>query len=283
MESTEDIGGFDSPLLERVRKFWDDRPCNIRHSPKEMGTLEYFEQVRERRYFVEQHIAGFAQFERWEGKSVLEVGCGIGTDTVEFAKAGARVTAVDLSPKSLEIARKRFEVYGLDATLVEANAEALSKTIPPQPYDLVYSWGVIHHTPNPGNALEEFRKYCRRETEVRVMVYAKWSWKVLWIIVKFGKGMFWKWRKLVGEYSEAQESSPVTYVYSARAARALFEAHGFEVLNIGKDFIFPFSVPYYRKYQYRKVWYFRWIPWFLFRALERFLGWNLLVVARVKA
>ncbi|MBI2010698.1 MAG: methyltransferase domain-containing protein [Candidatus Colwellbacteria bacterium] len=283
MKSTEDIGGFDSPLLERVRKFWDDRPCNIRHSPKEVGTLEYFEQVRERRYFVEQHIAGFTQFERWEGKSVLEVGCGIGTDTIEFAKAGARVTAVDLSPKSLEIARRRFEVYGLDATLVEANAETLSKAIPPRPYDLVYSWGVIHHTPNPGDALEEFRKYCGRETEVRVMVYAKWSWKVLWIIVKFGKGMFWKWRKLVGEYSEAQEGSPVTYVYSAREARVLFEAHGFEVLSIGKDFIFPFSVPYYRKYQYRKVWYFRWMPRFLFRALERFLGWNLLIVARVQA
>ena len=96
--------------IEKVKEFWDRRPCNIRHSPKPVGTREYFDEVEARKYFVEPHIPRFAQFERWRGKKVLEIGCGIGTDTINFARHGAQVTAVELSEKSLEIAKKRAEV-----------------------------------------------------------------------------------------------------------------------------------------------------------------------------
>src|SRR6201987_815639 len=91
-----------------VRKYWDDRPCNIRHSPKPVGSREYFDEVEARKYMVEPHIPGFAEFEKWRGKKVLEIGCGIGTDTLNFARHGARVTSVDLSEKSLELARQRI-------------------------------------------------------------------------------------------------------------------------------------------------------------------------------
>src|SRR5712664_4565543 len=97
--------------IARVRDYWNDRPCNIRHSTAPVGTREYFEEVEARKYFVEYHIPGFAQFERWRGRRVLEIGCGIGTDTINLARHGARVTAVDLSEKSLEIARQRAEIY----------------------------------------------------------------------------------------------------------------------------------------------------------------------------
>src|ERR1700724_251398 len=101
------------PTVEDVRSYWDRRPCNIRHSRREVGSPEYFDEVEARKYFVEPHIPGFAQFERWAGKRVLEIGCGIGTDTINFARHGARVTAVDLSDRSLEIARQRAGVFGL--------------------------------------------------------------------------------------------------------------------------------------------------------------------------
>src|ERR1700739_4089118 len=97
--------------IAEVRKYCDDRPCNIRHSSKPIGPREYCDEVEARKYFVEPHIPRFAEFERWRGKKVLEIGCGIGTDTTNFAQHGARVTAVDLSPQSLELARKRVEVY----------------------------------------------------------------------------------------------------------------------------------------------------------------------------
>src|SRR5271170_3788689 len=104
---------FESVPLTDVQNYWNARPCNIRHSTKPPGTAEYFNEVEQRKYRVEPHIPGFAEFERWRGKRVLEIGCGIGTDTINFARAGAHVTAVDLSEKSLEMARRRAEVFGL--------------------------------------------------------------------------------------------------------------------------------------------------------------------------
>src|SRR5713226_3022404 len=98
--------------ISEVSAYWNARPCNIRHSPKPVGTKEYFDEVEARKYFVEAHIPGFAEFERWRGKKVLEIGCGIGTATINFARAGAQVTTVDLSDKSMELARKRAAVFG---------------------------------------------------------------------------------------------------------------------------------------------------------------------------
>ncbi len=99
--------------LDDVRRYWDERPCNIRHSPKPVGSREYFDEVEARKYFVEPHIPAFADFGRWRGKRVLEVGCGIGTDSINFARAGAELTAVDLSGESLGVAAQRAEVMGV--------------------------------------------------------------------------------------------------------------------------------------------------------------------------
>ena len=96
-----------------VQQYWDARPCNIRHSPEPVGSREYFDEVEARKYFVEPHIPAFAEFERWRGKRVLEVGCGIGTDSINFARAGADLTAVDLSSESLRIAAQRADVMGV--------------------------------------------------------------------------------------------------------------------------------------------------------------------------
>src|ERR1700742_3970738 len=132
----------DAKTIADVRAYWDARPCNIRHSAKPVGTREYFDEVEARKYFVESHIPRFAAFERWKGKKVLEIGCGIGTDTISFARAGAHVTAVDLTEKSLEVARRRAAVFGLEDRIdfIQANAEKLSGCLPPETYDLVYSF-----------------------------------------------------------------------------------------------------------------------------------------------
>ena len=116
------------PNIETVQAYWNSRPCNVRHSTQQVGTKEYFDEVEKRKYFVEPHIPGFAQFERWRGKRVLEIGCGIGTDTINFARAGASVTAVDLSDESLNLAKRRAEVFGLEDKIVfyQANAEELT-------------------------------------------------------------------------------------------------------------------------------------------------------------
>lgn len=271
-----------SSSIEKVREFWDQRPCNIRHSPAPVGSTQYFREVAVRRYFVEKHIPVFADFWKWRDKKVLEIGCGIGTDTAQFAIAGAQVTAVDLSSKSLEIATHNFNVHGLNGSFFCTNAEELSRVVPVGPHDLIYSFGVIHHTPNPDRVYEEIKNYCHLETELRLMLYAKWSWKLLWIIMKFGGGRFWRWRELLARYSEAQEGSPVTYAYSGRDIKTMLAKHGFEVVSIKKTFIFPYEIEAYRRYQYKKVWCFRYLPQWLFHQLESLLGWQLLIVAKLK-
>jgi ubiquinone/menaquinone biosynthesis C-methylase UbiE len=275
------VAGSRAVAIPEVREYWDRRPCNIRHSTKPVGTREYFDEVEARKYFVEPHIPGFAQFERWKGKKVLEIGCGIGTDSVNFARAGADVTVVDISEKSLELCRQRFEVFGLKAKFYCGNAEELPTFVPIDKYDLIYSFGVIHHTPNPGAVFDQLRKYCKPETELRIMLYSKWSWKVAWIIAVYGKGAFWKSDELVRMNSEAQTGCPVTYCYSKRSVRDLLK--GYRVERVSKDHIFPYVIDKYVKYEYEWVWYFRWLPIRVFRWLELRLGWHTLIVAGLTA
>jgi len=154
--------------------------------------------------------------------------------------------------------------------------------VPVEPYDLVYSFGVIHHTPHPDRVLEEIRKYVTPESTVKIMVYNRWSWKVLWILFIYGKGQFWKLNRLIAEYSEAQTGCPVTYSYSRAGGRRWLEKHGFRVTDVMVDHIFPYSIPEYVEYRYRKIWYFRWVPKWLFRALERAFGWHLCLTAKLK-
>jgi SAM-dependent methyltransferase len=270
--------------IQKVKEFWNTRPCNIKHSPLPIGSLGYFNKVAKRRYFVEPHIRKFAQFDagQWWDEEILEIGCGIGTDLIEFAKERAKVTGVDISKRSIAICKQRFEVYGLEAHLYVGDAEHLTQFLPRKKYRLIYSFGAIHHTPRPYKVLCEIRQYCNGDTQIRIMLYSKVSWKVFWIIMKYGKGAFWRTKELVRKYSEAQEGCPVTYCYTFREIRELMNNYGFEIIEMRKAHIFPYKIDKYKGYEYEKEWYFRIMPRFLFRWLERSLGWHTLIVAKLK-
>lgn len=272
---------FEDTSIDRVREFWDRRPCNIRHSPQPVGTRAYFDEVEARKYFVEPHIPAFADFPRWQGKRVLEIGCGIGTDTINFARYGALVTAVELSPKSLELARRRAALYGLSDRIrfCEGNAEELSHFVPVEPYDLIYSFGVLHHSPHPERVVRELRHYVHPGSTLKLMVYYRYAWKVLWIVLTYGRGRVWRVADLVARYSEAESGCPVTYTWDRRGVRSLVERGGFRVLDARVQHIFPYRIADYLAYRYVRVWYFRWLPTWLFRTLERHLGWHLCVTA----
>lgn len=253
--------------IEDVRAFWDRRPCNIRHAPTEVGTPAYFDAVEKRKYFVEPHIEGFADFPAWKGKKVLEIGCGIGTDAVRFARAGAEYTALELSANSLALARKRFEVFNLRGTFHHGSAEDLEKVVPVARYDLVYSFGVIHHTPHPERVVASVGKYMGPDSEFRLMLYAERSWKA--ILVAAGL-----------DQPEAQSGCPIAFTYTEDEVRGLLA--GFEILDMHQDHIFPYVIDKYIKYEYE------WQPWFqampreMFHALERALGWHMLIRCRLK-
>jgi len=273
---------FADTSIDAVREYWNRRPCNIRHSRAPVGSSQYFDEVEARKYFVEPHIPGFAQHARWVGKRVLEIGCGIGTDTINFARAGAQVTAVDLSAQSLELARQRAEVYGLQdrVTFVEANAEELSHFVPPAQYDLIYSFGVIHHSPRPERVLDQIRAhFVGPHSTLKLMVYHWWSWKVLAILFAEARGAFWRLEQAVARNSEAQTGCPVTYTYTRASVRRLLADHGFAPHEVFVDHVFPYRVSEYLEYRYVKAFPFRFLPHPVMRALERRLGWHLCVTA----
>lgn len=271
---------FADVSVDAVRDYWNDRPCNIRHSDKPIGTREYFDEVELRKYFVEPHIPDFAQFEAWKGKKVLEVGCGIGTDTTNFARAGALVTAVDLSDESLALARQRIDMFGLDnVTFYQANAEELADVVPPDTYDLVYSFGVIHHTPHPERAIGQIRQFMDERSELRLMVYSRVSYKLFWIMRDEGVWDLSRLDELVARNSEAQTGCPVTYTYTPDGVRRLLD--GFEVTSIEKAHIFTWDIEHYKKYEYVKDPAWAGVSEGELAELEKELGWHTLVCARL--
>jgi SAM-dependent methyltransferase len=271
--------------IGKVREYWDRRPCNIRHSPAPVGTRQYFDEVEQRKYFIEPHIPSFAEFPRWAGKSVLEIGCGIGTDTMNFARAGAQVTAVDLSPRSLDVARQRADIFGLTDRIrfIEADAERLADFVEPAAYDLVYSFGVIHHSPRPDVILANVRRhFIAADGTVKVMVYHRHSSKVLGILLREAHGAWWHLDEAIARNSEAQTGCPITYTYSRRTGAELITAAGFRVTGVMVDHIFSYRVKDYVEYRYERAIPFRWLPRPAMRALERRFGWHLCLTARLQ-
>lgn len=253
--------------LDTVRDYWNRRPCNVRHGTAPVGTREYFDQVEARKYMVEPHIPGFSQFERWKGKKVLEIGCGLGTAATSFARAGADYTAIELSDESLKLAKQRFEVFGLKGRFYSGNAEELSQIVPVEHYDLIYSFGVIHHAPHPEKIVAEAKKFMGPDSEFRLMLYAKNSWKNILIEAGF-------------DQPEAQSGCPIAFTYSHDEVRALLR--DYDVVELTQDHIFPYVVEKYVRYEYEYQPWFKAMPPELFRALEKSLGWHTLITAKLK-
>lgn len=267
-------------IKETVRRYWDKRPCNVRHSQKDFCSKEYFDEVEKKKYFVEPHIPKFADFRRWKGKKVLEIGCGIGTDSINFARNGAELTIVEFSEKSLDICKKRFEVFGLTATFICGDVEKLSTCLEPKHFDLIYSFGVIHHTPNPSKAFEEIAKFMDEDTELRVMLYSKISYKLFWVMMENDVHKMSNMEDLIRQNAEAQYNCPVAYTYTFGEIRDLVSKHGIEVEKIWKDHIFTYDIPNYKKNIYTKDRYWKDVDPMLFKQFEEELGWHTLVVAR---
>ena len=251
--------------IDDVKKYWDDRPCNVRHSNKEIGTKEYFDEVERKRYTAEPHIPEFADFSRWEGKKVLEIGCGLGTEAINFARHGADYTGTDLSIESLTLAQNRFKVYNQKGRFFQGNAENLSSFVSVEKYDLIYSFGVIHHSPNPNLIIDQIYKYMDDSTILKIMLYAKNSWKNYMIDAEL-------------DQPEAQYGCPIANTYTEGEVSDLL--HGLEIISIEQNHIFPYQIESYKQGQFIKEPWFESMPDKMFNTLKKKLGWHLLITAR---
>jgi SAM-dependent methyltransferase len=209
-----------------VKEFWDRASCGedlYLHGE----ARESYRAQADSRYRLEPYIEGFAGFDGTRGKRVLEIGVGLGADHQRFAEAGADLHGVDLTPRAIEHTTRRLSLFGLRSSLAVGDAENLP--FPAGQFDLVYSWGVLHHTPDTPRAFQEVLRVLKPGGQARIMIYNTWSMVGLMLWVRYGLLRLRPWMTLREVYDRHLES-PGTKAYTRSGAMALMK--GFERVRI---------------------------------------------------
>jgi SAM-dependent methyltransferase len=221
-------------LKRRVQAFWNATPCGYKHSQAAEGTAAFFHEIEQRRDELEPFIPQYAAFDDARGESVLEVGVGLGTDLARFARAGAVVTGVDFSERSVELAGRRLALERLPGDVLVADAEALP--FPDDRFDRVYSWGVLHHTPDTQRAVGELIRVLRPGGRLCVMLYARRSWVAfgLWIRHALLAG---EPRRSISDVVARHMESVGTKAFTRAEVRAMFSGlRDLEVEHVGTPY-----------------------------------------------
>jgi ubiquinone/menaquinone biosynthesis C-methylase UbiE len=203
---------------QAVQDFWEQASCGEQLYLQNAGMDSYLEQAR-RRYELEPYIEPFADFAGCAGKEVLEIGVGLGADHQRFAQAGAQLSGIDLTERAVAHTRHRLAMFGLKSALSVGDAENLS--FGNAVFDMVYSWGVIHHSPNTRQAVGEIHRVLRPGGRARVMIYHKWSLVGYMLWVRYALAQLKPWVTLTQIYSRCLES-PGTKAYSVSEATRMF-------------------------------------------------------------
>ncbi len=203
----------------RVQHFWEADPCGAGHGEAAEGSPEFFANVERMRNELEPFIPDYADFAGARGKPLLEIGVGVGTDFIRFVRAGAIATGVDLTEHAVALVRRRVELEGLEAEVLQADAERLP--FADGSFDRVYSWGVLHHTPDSARAIGEALRVLAPGGAACIMLYARHSWVGYGLWVKHALLRGRPWRRLADVIGENVESDG-TKAYTKRELRALF-------------------------------------------------------------
>jgi len=215
---TVDRAALTNTDKQQVHDFWNKAACGENLYLQTTERTGYVTQSAER-YRLESCIEPFADFEAAKGKRVLEIGVGLGADHQRFAAAGADLYGIDLTERAIEHTHRRLLLFGLSSTLAVGDAERLD--FPDQNFDLVYSWGVLHHSPDSPKAIAEVYRVLKPGGQAKVMIYHKWSMIGLMLWLRYALLAGRPWRSLRSIYAEHLES-PGTKAYSYIEARQLF-------------------------------------------------------------
>lgn len=243
---------------QEVKSFWEQEACGtaseiVGKTPE--CTKEWFERIEAHRYRAEPFIHAVAQFTRHRGKKLLEVGVGAGTDHLQWARAGVECHGVDLTKRAIDLTSQRLALYGYKSSLQQIDAEILP--FPSESFDVVYSWGVIHHSAHPAAIIEEVHRVLKPGGEFLGMMYHRRSLVAfkLWFKHAFLKGRPWTGlAEVVAEHME----SPGTKAYTVAELQRLFS-------NFHRCAMTPLITPYDIKKL--PAWVIGWIPsrlgWFV--------------------
>ena len=257
-------------LKQNIVDYWNRRPCGVTHSNNEKGTREYFLDVTQRRRQTVDwlgSVSGFVDYSKWKGKRVIEIGCGIGTEADEFARYGANYTGIDISAVSIEMARKRFEVFDLPGQFFVMNGADPTGLNKLGKFDLVYSNGVMHHWPDLPEFINNAKNILNPTGSFIFMVYSTNSWRHA--MAQAGLMQY-----------EAQYNCPYVQTYDKKEISKFLEPH-FYIKNIVQEGCFMFNVEKYKQNQLELE------PWFavmseqMRRAVDKFLGECYMVEAKL--
>jgi SAM-dependent methyltransferase len=203
---------------QQVHDFWNAAACGENLYLQTTDRTGYVTHSAER-YRLEPFIIPFANFVGAKGKKVLEIGVGLGADHQRFAEAGADLYGIDLTERAVEHTKRRLALFSLSSTLAVGDAEHLD--FPDQNFELVYSWGVLHHSPDTPKAIAEVYRVLKPGGQAKIMIYHTWSMIGLMLWLRYAVLAGRPWRSLRSIYAEHLES-PGTKAYSYAEARLLF-------------------------------------------------------------
>jgi ubiquinone/menaquinone biosynthesis C-methylase UbiE len=205
-------------LKKEVRDFWNEASCGERLLLDASDKSGYLAQM-EKLYSLEPYIESFAAFDGARDQDVLEISVELGADHQRFAQAGARLTGIDLTERAVVHTQRRIELFGLRSDLRVADAESLP--FADESFDWVYSWGVLHHSPDTAKAINEVWRVLKPGGEGKIMIYQKYSMVGFMLWIRYALLRFKPFTSLAEIYAKYLES-PGTKAYSISEARQLF-------------------------------------------------------------
>jgi SAM-dependent methyltransferase len=242
--------------VKSVKDFWETHVNNEYYTEEERASEAYLAEIEERRYRWHYHLRDlFARLEGSHGR-LLEVGCGIGVDSIQLARCGFDVTAVDLTESAIEVARESARRRGANIDFRVGNAEGLD--FADGSFDAVYSFGVLHHTPDIERAVAEVHRVMKPGAKAYVMLYHRWS------LVNLVHKLL---RLPYESPKDRGDHCPVVYTFSRRGVRRLFRQFSDVSVRTEYPFTFGFGSLGTRT------------PLWLRRPLGRLIGWHLMITA----
>lgn len=204
---------YNEQLKEQVKNYWNKGSCGTELTQQQKFSQAYFEEIEQQRYKIEPEIFAFAQYPRFHGKKVLEVGVGAGTDFLQWVRSGAQAHGIDLTHEAIDNVTQRLALYGLQASdLRVADAENLPYS--DGYFDCVYSWGVIHHSPDMEQCLREIIRVTKPGGTIKLMVYNRRSLVAMYLYLRFGllKGRpFQSFAKILFHHQESLGTKAYTH------------------------------------------------------------------------
>ena len=242
---------------KNVKDFWTRNVCQADLPKAEKGSKEFFDEVEGIRYCYHYHLMPLFDrmvSEAGAGSRLLEIGCGMGSDLLQLARRGFRVTGVDLTEAGIELAKKRFDIYGQQAELRVADAENLP--FADSTFDVVYSFGVLHHTPDTPKSIKEVHRVLKAGGKAYIMLYYRPSLNYL---AHYLTGVPFDGSK--------RDKCPVERAYNKCEIREMFADFG--SVSIGIDYLFGTGWGIVNTVT----------PKFLHRLLGRVVGWHAMIEA----